>query len=57
MECRRAAGSAIRSWIVPRPGSSVGVVADELRKLAGLRNEGILTPQEFEAQKTKLLTR
>ena len=30
-------------------------VADQLRKLAALRDEGILTPEEFEAQKTRLL--
>lgn len=33
------------------------LIADELRKLADLRNEGILTPAEFEAQKAKLLAR
>ncbi len=32
-------------------------VADELRKLAGLRDEGILTEDEFQAQKAKLLAR
>lgn len=30
-------------------------LADELRKLAALRDEGILTPGEFEAQKARLL--
>jgi hypothetical protein len=30
-------------------------VADELLKLAQLRDAGVLTPQEFEAQKAKLL--
>jgi hypothetical protein len=33
------------------------MVADELRKLADLRNEGILSDQEFEIQKAKLLGR
>jgi hypothetical protein len=33
------------------------MIADELRKLAELRDEGILSNQEFEAQKAKLLTR
>ena len=36
----------------PAPTSSV---ADELLKLAQLRDAGVLTPQEFEAQKSKLL--
>lgn len=31
-------------------------VADELRKLADLRREGILTDEEFESQKARLLT-
>jgi ABC-type multidrug transport system fused ATPase/permease subunit len=30
--------------------------ADELAKLAQLREQGLLTPEEFEAQKAKLLT-
>ncbi|WP_137876523.1 SHOCT domain-containing protein [Rhodococcus sp. Q] len=33
------------------------LVADELRKLADMRNEGILTQAEFDAQKAKLLSR
>lgn len=31
------------------------LVADELRKLVALRDAGILTPEEFERQKAKLL--
>jgi hypothetical protein len=30
-------------------------VADELRKLAHLRNEGVITDEELARQKTKLL--
>jgi hypothetical protein len=30
-------------------------VADELLKLAQLRDAGVITPDEFEAQKAKLL--
>jgi len=30
-------------------------VADELEKLAGLRDKGLLTADEFDAQKAKLL--
>lgn len=37
------------------PASGVGIVADELRKLADLRDEGLLTPEEFAAQKRLLL--
>jgi hypothetical protein len=36
-------------------GISSGLVADELRKLADLRNEGVLTEEEFAAQKGRLL--
>lgn len=32
-------------------------VADEIRKLAELRDEGILTDAEFQAKKTELLAR
>jgi hypothetical protein len=34
---------------------AVGLVADELAKLAALRDSGVLTGDEFEAQKAKLL--
>jgi hypothetical protein len=33
------------------------LIADELRKLADLRAEGVLTEEEFAAQKTRLLGR
>ncbi len=36
-------------------GASGGSVADEIAKLARLRDEGILTSDEFAAQKAKLL--
>lgn len=36
---------------------SPSLIADELRKLADLHREGILTDQEFETQKAKLLAR
>lgn len=32
------------------------LVADELRKLAGMRDAGVLTQEEFDSQKTKLLS-
>jgi len=30
--------------------------ADQLAKLAGLRDQGVITPEEFDAQKAKLLS-
>lgn len=32
------------------------LIADELTKLAALRDAGVLTPEEFEMQKLKLLS-
>lgn len=39
----------------PPSASTQSSVADELRKLAGLRDEGILTEREFQEQKRNLL--
>ena len=39
----------------PRPRQAPVSVADELIKLAQLRDAGVLTPEEFQAQKAKLL--
>lgn len=39
----------------PSAPSSMPSVADELRKLAQLRDEGVLTEQEFQQQKARLL--
>ena len=36
-------------------GRGTGDSADEIRKLAALRDEGILAPGEFEAKKKKIL--
>ena len=47
-----------QSSLVPTPAenpSSTLSVADELEKLAGLRDRGIITNEEFSAQKAKLL--
>ena len=49
-----AADEALRSYIRSFVGPSTSS-ADELTKLAGLRDSGDLTPAEFEAQKAKLL--
>lgn len=47
-------GSAQRTH-APAPQAGGGSVADELMKLAQLRDAGVLTAEEFEAQKRKLL--
>lgn len=51
---RTEAAPAPAAVIVPTPTVSV---ADELLKLADLREKGILTEEEFNAQKTALLKR
>jgi len=43
-----------REYIREAAGSSSGV-ADELERLSGLKDRGVLTDAEFEAQKAKLL--
>lgn len=47
-----AAATAAQPATAPTPSGSV---ADELLKLVQLRDAGVLTPNEFEAQKAKLL--
>lgn len=47
-----AVATAAQSTTAPTPSGSV---ADELLKLVHLRDAGVLTPNEFEAQKAKLL--
>lgn len=39
------------------PGPAMPGIAQELRELAELRDRGVLTPEEFEAQKQRLLAR
>ena len=46
--------SAFTSYVRHTAGSS-GSTADQLIKLADLRDQGVLTPEEFEAQKAKIL--
>jgi hypothetical protein len=46
-------GSADASPAPAAPG--VALVADELAKLAQLRESGVLSEEEFQAQKTRLL--
>jgi len=47
---------AMRSYIQDVNASSGGGTADQLAKLNDLKNQGVLTDAEFEAQKAKLLT-
>ena len=42
---------------LPPPIAAAGGVADELKKLAELREAGVLSAKEFEKQKSKLLRR
>jgi hypothetical protein len=46
---------AMRQYIRDTTAASAGGSADELAKLAQLREQGVLTEQEFAAQKAKLL--
>lgn len=47
---------SLRTYIRDVAGGSTGAsTADEIAKLAELRDAGALTPNEFEAQKAKLL--
>lgn len=54
MEQAQAIDEAQRAYIRQAAGSGGGT-ADELEKLAGLRDKGVLSNEEFEAQKAKLL--
>lgn len=46
---------AFRQYVQQAAGSSSSSVADELAKLADLRDKGTLSPEEFDAAKAKLL--
>ena len=46
---------AFRTYVRDAAGSSEPSVADELTKLAQLRDAGTISPDEFEIQKAKLL--
>ncbi|HEY0107957.1 MAG TPA: SHOCT domain-containing protein [Rhizomicrobium sp.] len=41
----------------PSPPASVADIADQIRRLAELRDQGHVTPEEFEAKKAELLKR
>ena len=56
MEDAIAREKATRSYIQQAAGSAAGTsTADELTKLADLRTSGVITNEEFDAQKAKLL--
>jgi hypothetical protein len=50
----KANEAAFRSYVQESAGSGGGA-ADQLEKLASLRDQGVLTDEEFSAQKAKLL--
>ena len=59
-QCEKAASTflppaPIEDAVAKQNSPQTGSVADELEKLAGLRERGIITPAEFDAQKAKLL--
>jgi signal transduction histidine kinase len=54
MQSAQAADQAMRAYVQSAAGSSASA-AEEINKLAELRDRGVLSPQEFEAQKAKLL--
>ena len=45
---------AFRAYVQDAAGS--GNTADQLAKLADLRDRGVITPEEFEREKAKVLT-
>lgn len=49
------AEQAYRQWVQSVAGEGRGSVADELEKLAGLRDRGVITDEEFNRQKAKLV--
>ena len=50
----KAQDAALQDYVRQAAGGTTST-ADELTKLAALRDQGVLTPEQFEAQKAKLL--
>ena len=50
---QQAADAAFRTYVQQAAGTTS--TADEIQKLAALRDQGVLTPSEFDAQKAKIL--
>ena len=55
VEQMQARDEAMRAYVVDAAGSGGGGTADQLAKLADLRDRGVLTEEEFNQQKAKLL--
>jgi hypothetical protein len=56
VEAAKAQDEAAQAYIRQTVGSGGGAsTAEELQKLAGLRDSGVITAAEFDAQKAKLL--
>lgn len=53
IEAAQEREQAFQSYV--RNVANTGGAADQLEKLAGLRDRGVITPAEFEQQKAKLL--
>ena len=51
----QAQEAATQAYIREAAGTSGPSTADQLERLANLRDNGVLSPQEFEAEKAKLL--
>ncbi len=51
---QQAADAAFKSYVQQAAATS-GSAADELQKLASLRDQGVITPAEFDTQKAKIL--
>jgi hypothetical protein len=51
----QARETAFRAYVQDAAATSGGGSADELTKLADLRDKGVITAEQFEAQKAKLL--
>lgn len=56
MEDAKAQDQATREYIKSVAGDGSKNTADELTKLAALRDQGVITQQEFEQQKNKILS-
>jgi len=55
LDREEALAAPIPSTVTAAPSAHSSSVADELQKLAGLRDAGVLSHEEFDAQKAKLL--
>lgn len=55
IEEARDRDAMMRSYIQDAAGSGGASKADELQKLADLKTSGVITDEEFQAQKSKLL--